>query len=745
MVDPSSPNSGLNLNKPARPRQIFEELSGTVDFRHVYFLLLTRSWIIVLFVGICMAAGMGWVMRQSKIYQSRAVLQVQQQERQIVKIDGIMQDNPSASDFLNTIVQSLLSRNLMLRVIDANKLRENPAFVNPNNPNPPTDIQLADKLRGKVNVALRRGTRLIDITVEDMDPVMARDLAASIVKEFMRENFSQRTAVNRVASEFLQEEAEKLKKKLEESEAKLQRYKEQNQAVSLEERQNIIVERLRELSTKVTSAKGERLRLESDIEQVRAAGAVNMDQLLRIASVAQIPQVAEHRGRLLDAETEFAAMQDRYGSLHPKFIAASTRIESLKQALHENVGKAGDILNGQYEAAVQTETKLTTALKEQESTALELNKIAIPFNVLQRDVESDSALYQSVIKRMKETTMTVAVEQTPYTLVEQPMVASNPSKPNRSRTLAMIFGLSLFLAVGAVIFADGLDASLRSVDDAEAALQLPSLVGIPNYKPSKSRNSSKSNRSNINLQQSSARSKSHSKYPIATLDDPASSLAEAYRSLRASLSMLGPVERRQIVLFVSAIPEEGKTYTSLNTAVVLAQQKLKTLLIDADLRRPSLNKALLHAKETPVGLTDYFSGNTSLESIIHQTAVENLSLITAGHRAPNPAELLASTDLGALFNELLKTYDRIIIDSAPVNAVSDALVIAPHVHKTILVIRAGKTPRKAILRCVMLLKKAQATLGGFVLNRLPTGRAAGYYYYYYGDKYEKDSAYGSSA
>jgi uncharacterized protein involved in exopolysaccharide biosynthesis len=270
-MEPPSHSQAQNLNKPARPRQVFEELGGTMDFQRVFFLLLSRWWVIVLFVGISMAVATGWVMRQPKIYESRAVLQVQQQEKQFVKIDGIVQENLSAQDFINTIVQSLSSRNLMLRVIDANKLRENPAFVNLNNPNPPTEIQLADKLRGKVKVALRRGTRLIDITVEDTDPVMARDLAASIVKEFMRENFSQRASVNRVASEFLQEEAEKLKKKLEESEAKLQRYKEQNQAVSLEERQNIIVERLRELSTKVTSAKGERLRLESDIEQVRAA------------------------------------------------------------------------------------------------------------------------------------------------------------------------------------------------------------------------------------------------------------------------------------------------------------------------------------------------------------------------------------------------------------------------------------------------------------------------------------------
>ena len=728
-MEPPSSSNAPHQQKPESSHWISEETGSVLDFRRIYFLVLSRWWVIVLFVGISMTAATGWVMRQPKIYESRAVLQVQQQEKQIVKIDGIVREDPSAQDFINTIVQTLSSRNLMLRVIDANKLRENPAFVNPNNPNPPTEIQLADKLRGKVKVALRRGTRLIDITVEDTDPVIARDLAASIVKEFMRENFSQRASVNRVASEFLQEEAEKLKKKLEESEAKLQRYKEQNQAVSLEERQNIIVERLRELSTKVTSAKGERLRLESDIEQVRAAGAANIEQLLRIASVAQIPQVAEHRGRLLDAETEFAGMQDRYGSLHPKYIAASTRIDSLKQALQENVGKAGDILNGQYEAAVQTETKLATALKEQEVAALELNKIAIPFNVLQRDVESDSALYQSVIKRMKEATMTVAVEQTPYTLVEEPMVASSPSKPNRNRTIGLAFVLSLVFSIVGLVLLDGIDSSLKSIDDAEHALGLSGLAGIPNSK--------------ISLK--SVDNIMNSKYPMVTLVDPSSSLAEAYRTMRVSLSMLGAEEDRRILLFVSAIPEEGKTFTSLNSAIALAQQGFKTLMIDLDLRRPSLHKAFSSVKTSEQGMTDFFTGNVKLEDIVCETGVQNLSLITAGQRAPNPAELLSAVDLGELFKNLLKLYHRIIIDSAPVNAVSDTLVIAPHAHKTILVIRAGKTPRKAVLRAIMLLRKAKAQIAGFALNRLPSGRTAQYYYYYYGDKYERDSVYGSKS
>jgi capsular exopolysaccharide synthesis family protein len=209
--------------------------------------------------------------------------------------------------------------------------------------------------------------------------------------------------------------------------------------------------------------------------------------------------------------------------------------------------------------------------------------------------------------------------------------------------------------------------------------------------------------------------------------------------------MLGPEEERRVLLFVSAIPEEGKTYTSLNTAVVFAQQGLKTILIDFDLRRPSLHKALLKVDTLPIGLTDYFSGNARLPSIVIPTEIENLSLIPAGHRAPNPAELLSSADIPKLFAQLLKRYDRIVVDSAPVNAVSDTLIVAPHADKTILVVRAGKTPRKAILRSLHLLRKAQAKMAGFVLNRLPSGRAASYYYYYYGDKYEKDSAYGRSA
>lgn len=744
-----------------------EDLGSLVDFRHLYHLLLQRWWIIALVVGVFTTAAAGWVMRQPKIYESRAVLQVQHQEQQISKIEGVMQDNPSSLDFINTVVQALTSRNLMIRVVDANRLRQNPAFVAPGSK--PTEIQLADKLRGKVQVALRRGTRLIDITVSDRDPVMARDLASSIVREFLKENFSQRLAVSKVATEFLKEEADKLKKKLEESELKLQRYKEQNRAVSLEDRQNITVERLRDVSTKVTEANSQRIRLEADIEQVRRVGPGNTEELLRIRSVAEIPQVADVRAQLGEANTELSALNERYGHKHPKLIAAQKRIESLRQTLAVNTAKAGDILQRQYDAAVQTESKLAAALQEQEDAALELNKIAIPYNVLQRDVESDRSLYESLLQRMKETSVTGPVEQAPYTLVEEPMVPSHPSKPNVRRTVALAFFFSALLAVGGIILLDMFDSSLRSVDEAEKFLHLPALVGIPNHRaisaqksrrrsghpspgahsssaygsgyPSSSTNAGEA----VDVSAHALAKSDRENYPIAAIEDPASSLAEAYRTLRVSLSMLGPEEERRVLLFVSAIPEEGKTYTSLNTAVVFAQQGRRTLLMDADLRRPSLHKALQSRSEMPIGLTDLFSGNAKLHEVIQQTDIDNLFLLPAGRRAPNPAELLSSADLGKLLEQLLKKFDRIVIDTAPVNAVSDTLVLAPHAHKTILVVRAGKTHRKAIERGLLLLRKSGAKLAGFVLNRLPTGRAASYYYYYYGDKYEKDSAYGSAA
>ena len=231
-------------------------------------------------------------------------------------------------------------------------------------------------------------------------------------------------------------------------------------------------------------------------------------------------------------------------------------------------------------------------------------------------------------------------------------------------------------------------------------------------------------------------------------DDAGSSQAESFRTLRASISLLGDEENRRVLMVTSAIPSEGKTFNSINLAAALATQGLKTLLIDADLRRPALSSTLLDSDERKGedyrGLTDCLSGLTSTADAVRQTKVPNLWLLPSGRRAPNPSELLAQRTVPEYISGLLKHFDRVVIDSAPINAVSDSLALAGHVHAVCMVIRFGKTPKRAIARALSLLRKADARLAGLIMNRMPGGRGGAYYYYYYGDPYLKDSVYGES-
>jgi len=752
-----------------------EEVEQMIDFHRYYYLLVKRLWVIGLVVALGMVAAFAWVIRKPNIYESRAVIQVEQSERKILKADSVTEDAPQSLDFVKTVVSSLTSRNILLRVVKANQLEKNRNFA-PWKLGSYTDDQLAAMMERKVKVKERRGTRLIDITVEDRDPEMARNLAASMVKEFLREEFDQRMSVSMVANDFLKEEAEKLKKKLEASEQELQRYRETNNAVSLEQNQNIIVDKLQEVSRSVTEAKNARLKIESDLDQLKKVAPGDTDALLRISSVASIPEIAQLNTELLKAQADLAAVKEVFKPKHPKYIAAVNRIDGLHQALSDAAAKAGETLTKQYEIAGQNESKLEEALHEQEAKALELNKLSIPYNVLSREVETDRAMYQSVVSRLKETGVSAGAESAPYRLVEAPLVPSSPSKPHRLKLLLIAFILLTISASAGVIIQDGMSSGIRTLDEAETLLGSPVLSAVPDQQLTppeqlavrlarervvlperleiarkllkRRKEGKKVGRRHLRpLLREAPRLETEKEiphYPIPLLDDPSSQLAEAYRSIRASITLLGKKEPLRVLLFTSAVPEEGKTFSSLNTAVSYAQQGEKTLLIDADLRRPSVHHALFEGREFP-GLGDYLAGEMSLDAVTHPVEkVPGLSVITAGRRLPNPAELLGKAPWQTITTELLAKFDRIIIDSAPVNAVSDPLYLAGPVGHVVMVIRADKTPRKAIQRAAALLRRETGQpLTGLVLNRMTRGGSAGYYYYHYGDKYLKDSVYGT--
>ena len=270
-----------------------------------------------------------------------------------------------------------------------------------------------------------------------------------------------------------------------------------------------------------------------------------------------------------------------------------------------------------------------------------------------------------------------------------------------------------------------LDTSIKTVDEAEASLSLPVLSTVPQMKEVKKAGT-----------------------PLVVADDAKSAGAEAFRTLRTSLSMLGRVEDRRVFLFTSAMPAEGKTFCSINYAASLAQLGLKTLLIDGDLRRPSVEKNLFGHDTDHAGVTDYLTGQKTLKEVTRPTKVEGLSFISGGTTAPNPAELLAQDGLAGIIADGLKNYDRVVIDSAPIHAVSDTLLMLKHVQTLCLVVRAALTPQRSVMRCVQQLRASKAPLSGVIMNRMPRRRSLGYGYYshyydyhYYG-KYSKKGVYG---
>ena len=311
------------------------------DFGYYLHLLLRYIWLFLAIVLICAAVGAYLALRQPQRYVATAVVQVEQQEQRVLRTEETVRlESP---DFMTTIVASLTGDSFLVRAAKTANLLNDPEFFEPR-PEPYADAEIADRMRAIVSATVRKGTRLIDVAATDTNAERAQLIAQTVVKEFMRQAIEQRMAVAQVANDFLRDEAEKLKTKLEASEEKLQKYKEEQNAPSLQEDQNITVQKLKELNAQVGEARNQRIRLESDISVLRSIPETNTDQMLQISSVSAIPQVQNLRTQVITAEADLAATQKRYLPQHPRTIQATTQVEQLKTALRETLRNAGEIL-----------------------------------------------------------------------------------------------------------------------------------------------------------------------------------------------------------------------------------------------------------------------------------------------------------------------------------------------------------------------------------------------------------------
>jgi capsular exopolysaccharide synthesis family protein len=765
------------------------------NLRQFWHALLERLWI----VGLCALAGLfvalGYLGRTPKTYQSHAVLEVDFQEPTFVAGD----DSPmrmrsmflASLEALRTIEQNLTNRQMLARVIRAEGLADDdgkallgtagrqvanekvtpaPSKDARTQPNAvegmtftPMENALAGALSGMVKATIRRGTRLIDLYVTNGDPVMAQRLAEAVGREYIRNAIERRASFSNDTLRYLVEEEERLKANLQKSEAAVAEYKEKNpDALQLGggtvatgsqtgsgagaggTRGGIVEDKLQDLSNKLTVAKTDRLRLEGELKQIEEAGD-DIDMLIAIPSISGAALVGEARRNVTQIQADIATLALRYKDKHPKMMAAKAALREANDALRRAAKAQPPILRNAIAQAKTAESNFETALHEQQGTAMALNRAAIGYQELARQAESDRALYESVLRQIKSTDLTKDIKTNAVSIAEHAVIPRQPVSPIPSKTI--IFGLLGGLVIGlAFVFgADTLDRSVRTVDQAEAVLGLPVLAAIPETKDSESKKASSGK----------GAPREGAKYRLVD-EAPGGVIAEGFRNLRAALSLLGPEVDRRLFLFTSALPDEGKSFTSVNYALALAQQGHRVLLIDGDLRRPSVHKIFAKkgdSEGTEVGVVDYLVGNVELKQAARLVATvesESLNLaksrdpkatagqffiLAGGQMAPNPAELLSGDCFKKLVAAAVKEFDRVVVDSAPILAVSDTLLMIPHAQTTCMVVRAGKSPRNAITRALSLMGAAGVRPAGLVLNRLPRRRGAGYYYYYTSEGY----------
>src|ERR1043166_5365249 len=408
-----------------------------IDFRKLYYTLRERLWVIVLCLLLAALGTATYLVRAPRVFASKLVLQVEQEEQKILNIQRVQQEDPQSLEFLKTVEQTLQSRSLFERVFDTNNLASDTRFLKVADGAPrPMREQLVTRLAKMVEAKLRHGTRLIEVKAEHTNPEIAALIARSLLAEFLGQNFEHNASTADTAYNFLRNEEKRLKAKLEQSERTMQEYKEQTKSVSLEDRQNVVVEKLKELNQKVTEAKSQRILHETTFNQALQFSN-NPAALLFLPAVANDPTVTDIRANIARLESDLANLRQRYKDKHPKYIQTASQLGEWKSSLTNAILNVPQVIRSLFESAKTGEAALETALREQETVALELNKQALYYNTLARDVDSDRALYEAVLNRIKETTLTKDIKPSKVRVVQQAEVPELPVKPDKLRVILL--------------------------------------------------------------------------------------------------------------------------------------------------------------------------------------------------------------------------------------------------------------------------------------------------------------------
>jgi polysaccharide biosynthesis transport protein len=742
------PAPGFDLGRPGGPLiypQIPSQESAIVEYLRV---LKKRKWMI----AICLVTIFSLVaiasLRMPKVYESSGKIAVNKPDNSL----NLQNTATFSLDYydpseLETQVKILQSDGLALEVIHEMNLDRRPEFGGQASSSPSIDLEpdpLQDPARasavlggftGNLRVAVSPNSRIIEVHYRSPDPQIAASVVHTLMQTYIEDDRKKRFEATMAASDWLKNQLVDMQMNVESSQEKLVRYQKEHEILGIDEKQNLTTEKLGELNKALTAAESERMEKESFYRLVESG---DPDAIASSAGGLETGGPQSGSGLLenllakrAELKIQTAELNTQFLPSYPKLAQLNNQVTEIDTQIQAEMKKIASKVRGQYMTALGRENLLHDALEKQKQEANKLNESAIEFNMLKRDADTYRALYEGILEKLKEAGVSAGLKSSNFVIVDDARPPSYPIEPNIPRNLAYALVLGLASGVGLAFLLEGLDNTIRTTEQAHMISGLAPLGMIP--LGSKSAREGPSSRGLVIASSKEA-------VELVTQVRPQSQMAESYRALRTSLLLSNLGSPPKVIMVTSALPQEGKTTTSINCAVVLAQGLAQkggnVLLIDADLRRPSIHKTLGMGPRS--GLSNVLTGTTTLEQAITRTSIlDNLFVLPAGTPPPNPAELLASPEMRDLLVQLREQYEHIVVDTPPSLSVTDAVVLSPRADAVVLVIRSGQTTKQSLRRARDILAQVSAKVVGVLLNAVDLSSPDYYYYYEYQGKYAR--------
>jgi capsular exopolysaccharide synthesis family protein len=736
-----------------------ESETTTAHLRDYWRIIRRRLWIPLSVTLLAVTLATIYNLRLPSIYEGVSKIEINREDSVVNLKD--MQINMGGSDdsqYINTQLKVLQSPRVALIVATTLDLEHNnefaPGLARPINSqadaleqsNGESDEQaellrlesFIDTLLGSVEVKPVRETRLVEIHYKHRVPDIAKKIADTWADAFKSYNLNQRFSENKDAGGYLEKSIAKAKLDLKKSEEELLNYRKANQVIDFGEKENTVIARLGTLNQLLLNAENERKNAQLTYELSRGVADVST-----LTEIQRDPLLQELNKKITDLRQHRENLLVEFTPEWPDVKKVTQQLEQLEGELRAGHQRILTTIENNYKTAVQREDSLRKSFNQQRAETLQQNEGSINAKILQQEVDTRRQMFEKLLETQQGILVSGPLMKSNIRVREYSGQPRWPVAPKRAQNILLTGLLALIAGVGLVLFLDYINNKIESVEDIDRYLRLPALGVIPLLESGAKARRLLNNGNGSGSKELAPTNQAGNGSVILTQVEANSSIAESYRQLRTALLLSSAGHAPRTLLFTSSQPAEGKTTTSVNTAISLAQTGSAVLIVDADLRRPRVHKVF--GLKNNVGLSNYLAGEGDLTTLI-QVAMPNLYVLPVGPLPPNPAELLGSAKMKQVIETLAANFDYIIIDSPPVSSFADSLILSSLVEGVIIVVKGGTTPREMAQRTKTHLQSVGAKILGVVINQIKLQPHDYYYYstyysrYYYGGDKDEDSA-----